>query len=81
MIPAWRRNIIRGERRTRPIPVKLAVSLGPIMRTKFFDEAEAMRLHPNQLATQIIEAWLVDRKKILKMPDEHYTAQHVEEAV
>ena len=81
MIAAWRRKIQRGERKSRPIQVPVALSLGPQMKAKFYDEAEALRLHPNQLATQIIESWLVDRRKVVRMPDEHYTSMNAEEVV
>jgi hypothetical protein len=79
MMPAWRRNIQLGERRSRPVQMSVCLSLGPELKKKFFDQAETLGLHPNQLATQIVEAWLVDRKKVYTMPDEHYTARHDEE--
>lgn len=81
MIAAWRRKIRASERRTRPVRTTVELSLGPQMKAKFFDAAEAMRLHPNQLATQIVESWLVDRKKPVRMPEEHYTATHAQEMV
>lgn len=60
MIPAWRRKL-RG---SRPERMAFQVRLGPVLKARYFDEAEALQLHPDQLATEIIEAWLVGRKRL-----------------
>jgi hypothetical protein len=62
MTPAWRRSIASGKRRSRPTRLGVELSLGPVLKGRLLDEAEAMRIHPNQLVSQIVEVWLVGRK-------------------
>lgn len=63
MSESWAQKIRRAELRTRParIPINLSLTIG--LNRRFFEESATLKLHPNQLASQIVEAWLVGRKR------------------